>query len=241
MDAEEIKKPKFNLLEIFTKHFLTISAFIGLLTFVLSGTKLTILSATIIVIAVILLALFIYIIWYGICYLRFLLRIYKSYNRLIELYGKIESESLEKDNIIDLHQKQLRFASAKGFYKGQWAQINSSSPELSAIRTRQIRITGKSINDGVLSLTFDVGENEGIKDGTLLSIVTEYNDELWGVILINWVSADKSRGTPIEKINSHFWSKIEKEVYYDPTPPAGVTARLYNYADFETELGMTND
>jgi hypothetical protein len=170
-----------------------------------------------------------------------LLKIYKNYNRLIELYGKIDSESLEKDKIIDKHQNQLKFASVKGFYKGGLAQINKSSPKLSAIRTRQIRITEKSVNDGAVSLTFDVGENEGIKKGMLLSIVTEYNDELWGVILINWVSADKSRGTPMEKVNSHFWSKIEKEVYYDPTPPAGVVARLYNLNDFRTELGLTSD
>lgn len=241
MEALTTEKPKVNISKVHKTTLPLISTAITAVTFILSNQELTIWSALIAIIVVFALAYLIRLTLYLLRYVNYLRKTERNHDRLMQLYGKKETEVVERDRIISSYPKQLIRTSFSGFMKGMSATRNQLSPELTNLDNKDINILEKSAGKRGVVLTFDVGEDEGIKGNMLLSIVTKYGNDLWGVVRIVWVGKNKSTAEVFTKINGEFWMKMEKEMYSDASPPDNVKARLYQMEDFSNEMDLIQD
>ncbi len=234
MEILRTERPKFEFSKVFKSYIPLLSLAITIAGFVLLNQELTVLSAVIILFIIIALAHLIYLVAYIARYIKYLLKTVRNHNRLMQLYGEKESQLIERDRIITSYPQQLTENLRRGAMRAVVAMSNQS---LSALRNKSIEILEKVAGRSGVELIFNVGESEGIRAGTFLSIVTEYGNDLWGIVRIVWVDENKCRGEVISRINLAFWRKLEKEMYSDVTPPSHLKARLYTLEDLDTELG----
>jgi len=228
-------KPKFEYLKVFTSYPTWLSLVITVVAFILSNQELTVWSAIITIVIIVALAYLIYLIVYATRYLRYLLETERNHGRLMQLYGEKESQLVERDRIMSSYPRQLFDNFRLGGLRTLAAVSNES---LSDLNKKDIEILEKVAGDSGVELIFNIGKNEGIREGNFLSIVTEYGNDLWGVVNIIHVDENKCRGEVISKINLDFWRKMEKEMYSDASPPPHLKARLYTLRDLDTELGL---
>lgn len=235
MDILRTERPKIEFSKLYKSSLPWISAFITVLTFVLSGQRLTVWSAVIAVIIIVVLACLIYLILYVIRYIKYLLETERNHHRLMQLYGEKESELVERDRIISAYPRQL----LDNFRWGGLKTLEAVSNEaLSDLSKKDIEILEKVAGDSGVELIFNAGESEGIRKEMFLSVVTAYGDDLWGIVRIVWVDKNKCRGEVVSKINLDFWRRMEKEMYSDASPPSHLKARLYTLKDLDTELRL---
>jgi hypothetical protein len=235
MDATTKDKPRFERFKVFKSYFTWVAAAISVVGFVLSRQKLPIWAPAVIVLGVIALA---YLIYWGLHfrkYLRYLRERERNHDKLMQLYGQKQSEVVERDRIISSYPKQLIENFRWGAIKGRASKSNELLPDLSK---KEISILEKAAGSNGVELIFDKGTKDGLTKNTLLSIVTAYGGDLWGVVRIVHVDKNKCKGEVISKINMNFWSQVEKEMYHNPSPPPNIKARLYSREDLLTELRL---
>ena len=102
---------------------------------------------------------------------------------MMQLYGEKETELVERGRIISSYPKELIENFRRGAKRGVVATTNQSLPHL---RNKEIEILEKVAGSNGVELIFNAGESAGIRTGTFLSIVTEYGNELWGIVRIIW-------------------------------------------------------
>jgi hypothetical protein len=229
-------RPTFEWLKVFTSYPAWLSTAITAVAFILSNQELTVWSAIITIVIIVALAYLIYLIVYATRYLRYLLETERNHGRLMQLYGEKESQLVERDRIISSYPKQLIENFRRGAMRGVAAML--SSKLLSDLGNKDIGILEKVAGNTGVELIFNVGKTEGVSRGMLLSIVTAYSNDLWGIVRIVEVDENRCRGEVISKINLDFWRKMEKEMYSDVSPPPHLKARLYTLEDLDTELGL---
>lgn len=235
MDLVRPERPKIEFSKVHKTFSPLISTVITVLAFVLSNQRLTVQSALVVVAIIVGLAYLIHLISYGIRYVKYLRETERNRDRLMQLYGEKETELVKRDRIISSYPKQLIENFRWGAIKGRASKSNELLPDLSK---KGITILEKVAGSNGVELIFDVGAKDGIKERMLLSIVTAYGNDLWGVVKIIWVNDKKCRGEVISKINVSFWSQVEKEIYHDPSPPPNIKARLYSTDDLLSELKL---
>lgn len=235
MELVRPERPKIEFTKVHKSFLPLISTVITVLAFVLSNQRLTVQSALVAVAIIVGLAYLIHLISYGIRYVKYLRETERNHDRLMQLYGEKESEVVERDRIISSYPKQLIENFRWGAIKGRASKSNELLADLSK---KEISILEKASGNNGIELIFDVGAKDGIKERMLLSIVTAYGNDLWGVVKIIRVSDKKCTGEVISKINMNFWSHVEKEMYYDASPPPHIKARLYSGEDLVTELRL---
>jgi len=235
MDIVRPERPKIEFSKVHKSFLPLISTGITVLAFVLSNQRLTVQSALVAVAIIFGLAYLIHLISYGIRYVKYLRKTERNYDRLMQLYGEKETELVKRDRIISSYPKRLIENFRWGAIKGRASLSNELLDDLS---NKDISILEKAAGNSGVELIFDVGEKEGIRTKMLLSIVTAYGNDLWGVVRITQVSETHCRGEVISKINIDFWNEIEKEMYYDASPPPHIKARLYSGEDLVTELRL---
>lgn len=227
-------KPRFDPIKVFKSYLTWVLAVITFLGFILSNQNLTLWLSIIIVLGVIAVAYLVYFGTYAVRYLKYLRRREKDYNRLIELYGENESKLSDMKKEVSSFREQQVANFVFGAMRGIKAKSNESLVELV---DEDIDIMGKRYDSSGLELIFNKGSEAGIEEGMLFSILTLYGD-LWGVVEISHVNEDNCKGYPVSRLNSNFWSKIERDAVHDQTPPQSVKARLYCEEHLMTELKL---
>ncbi len=232
MDIQGPERPKIEFSKVRKSSLPWMSIVIAVLAFILSNQELPVWLAIVIILGS---AYSMHLILSVIKYLKYLRETERNHDKLMQLYGEKESESIGKDRIISSYSQQLVENFSLGAAKGRASKYNESLKDLFH---KDINILEKKAGHNGAELILGVGAKEGVSKNMLLSIITAYGDDLWGVVRVTRVNENTCRGEVISKINIDFWRQIEKEMYYDASPPPHIKARLYSANDLLAELNL---
>ena len=83
--------------------------------------------------------------------------------------------------------------------------------------------TGIGHTEGSVNIGLPLGDAHGVSAGDRFRVVNTATRELLGVIQSIKVEASSCLCSVSDRLNPDFWEGLERRMYYDPTPPAGVT------------------
>lgn len=234
----EVGEPKFDILAAFKSPLNWLIALaVEIVIYFCSEIEVDWVVGVLAVIAIILLVIVVYTILYFYHLISHLLKVRKAYKQLQLVVGEKESRIVALEREMESHPSKLFRSFLVGTVKG----ISAAENRIADNRDVDIKILEKRINDKSLELIFDAGKNLGITEQTLLSILTSYSDDLWGVVRIVEVRDKISKGVVISRTKEKFWEKLYKDAQSDASPPENMKAKLYSENNLLQEIQMIDN